>query len=1058
MRSDAVLRIAVPTQAALMEMSAAPLPFGLRGSAAAHHFRRDIYYDTLDNDLLRRAVSCRLRIPMTGHRSLMVKIRGTNEDGEGVLSSNIFETDLPDADADIFSEALEPARVLRAIIDPERLSPRIELETDCLSRIGRHRLLMYPQAQFCYDTVVARTGELSETFYDISIRQLRTGGTSIERIADAIREEHGFSLILGDRLARARALLDGAELERLERGVRPTQEVAVIPFDDDRMGLRFEDGALKVLFGPGGGEDAGREVLREWFGSAQAQLRLLGTAQASPTHPLMEVYLVRRIPTNRKLDRPLEWLLPNDVVHLVGSPAIRDSRTLAALHIAARSDLMRERPVWAIRSPVRHTMSMDASDMYSIAELQGSDSVGPVLPAPEQFINRDFSQLSFNSRVLELAEDKRLPLLARVRFLSIFNATMDEVFMVRVGLLKRVVAAGKNKRSIDGLTASERLDAVAIRSRRLMERAHACFRESLAPDLEAVGIRIVNWGDLDDTQRAWLSNCFEEQLFAALTPMAASPSHPFPHIANFTSAIAAMVRNPDTGVEHFAAVPVPETVPRFLKLGDKSHFISTVDVITAHVDSLFPGLDVILAHRVRVTRSGEVRVDETSSQDLLQAIEEEVEKRPYGPVVRLEVDSNMPLAMRELLVQEFRFENPDQVSMLREADLYYVDGVHDLCGLSELAKLDMPDLQYVPFTAAEPVDPSVSMMDAIAEKDLLVHFPYDSFESTVERFFEEAAVDPDVLAIKVTLYRTNEDSRIVNALARAAANGKQVTVLVELKARFEEERNIEWAKEIVAAGIHVVYGLFGLKTHSKAALVVRKEGEAVKRYVYLGTGNLNAETAKGYTDLGLFSMHPDVGADVNDLFNVVSGNSVHPEYRHLLVAPVTMFDRFMEMIEREIEHASAGREGRIRIKMNGLGDPEILAALYRASQAGVKIDLIVRGICSLRPQVIGFSENIRVVCVLGRFLEHSRIFHFGNAGEDEYFIGSADWRTRNLRRRVEVVAPVLDPRCKRQLDEILEMLLNDPLAWELCADESYERRNEQGVGSQDRLVAALLNG
>ena len=905
--------------------------------------------------------------------------------------------------------------------------------------------------------MVARTGELSETFYDISIKQLRPGGASIERIADFMRKEHGFNLILGDRLARAKALLDAAELERLEHGVQPSQEVAVIPFDDDRMGLRFEDGALKVLFGPGWGEDAGRQVLRDWFGSSQAQLRLLGTAQASPTHPPMEVYLVRRIPTNRKLDRPLEWLLPNDVVHLVGSPAIRDSRTLAALHIAARSDLMRERPVWAIRSPVRHTMSMDASDMYSIAELQGSDSTVPILPAPDEFINRDFSQLSFNSRVLELVEDKRIPLLARVRFLSIFNATMDEVFMVRVGLLKRVVAAGKQNRSIDGLTASERLDAVAIRARRLMERAHACLLNSLTPELEEVGVRILRWQGLDETQRTWLADTFEQQLFAALTPMAASPSHPFPHIANFTSAIAAMVRNPDTGVEHFAAVPVPETLPRFLKLGDEPHFISTVEVIRAHVDSLFPGLDVILAHWFRVTRSGEVKVDESSSQDLLQAIEEEVEKRPYGPVVRLEVDSNMPLAMRELLVQEFRFENSDQVSTLRESDLYYVEGVHDLCGLSEIAKLDVPELHYVPFTASEPVDASVPMMDAIAEQDLLVHFPYDSFESTVERFFEEAADDPDVLAIKVTLYRTNEDSRIVNALARAAANGKQVTVLVELKARFEEERNIEWAKEIVAAGIHVVYGLFGLKTHSKAALVVRKEGEDVRRYVYLGTGNLNAETAKGYTDLGLFSGHPDVGADVNDLFNVVSGNSVHPEYRHLLVAPVTMFDRFMAMIEREIEHAKAGRGGRMRIKINGLGDPELLAALYRASQAGVEIDLIVRGICSLRPGVRGLSENIRVVCVLGRFLEHSRIYHFGNAGEDEYYIGSADWRTRNLRRRVEVVAPVLDPRCRSQLDEILEMLTNDPLAWDLCADESYERRNEPGVGSQDKLVAALLN-
>ena len=418
MRPDAVLRIAVPTEAGLKEMSAAPLPFGLRGGTVEHRFVRDIYYDTPDRDLQRRAVSCRLRIPMTGDRSLLVKVRGTKRDRDGVLSGNVFKASLPNGTTDMFDEVLEPARALRAIIDPRRLSPRIELETDCLARIGRYRFWPCARFLFCYDTVVALSGDLSEKFYDISIRALRSGGRAINRIADEIRKEHGFNLILGDRLERARSLLDAAELERLAREVRPVQEVAVIPFDDDRMGLRFEDGALKVLFGPGAGEDAGRQVLKDWFGSSQAQLRLLGSAPASETHPSLGVYLVRRIPTNRKLDRPLEWLLPNDVIHLVGSPAIRDSRTLAALHIAARSDLMRERPVWALRSPVRHTMSMDASDQYSIADLRGSMPIEAVLSTPTQYINRDVSQLSFSSRVLELVEDKRIPLLERVRFLQ----------------------------------------------------------------------------------------------------------------------------------------------------------------------------------------------------------------------------------------------------------------------------------------------------------------------------------------------------------------------------------------------------------------------------------------------------------------------------------------------------------------------------------------------------------------------------------------------------------------------------------------------------------------
>ncbi len=1056
MPTEAVVRLAVPTKDTLMELSASPLPFGLRGSNLTHRFFRDVYYDTLDRDLDHKSVSCRLRIPMKGARSLEVKIKGTKKDGTGRLSHNVFEAFLPDPDADMFDETLEPARVLRAIIDPGRLSPSIDLETDSLERVGRHRVLLYPQYEFCYDTVHARAKELSETFYDLTIKQVRPGGPPIERIADAIREEHGFSLTLGDRLARARALLDGIELERLERGVRPAHEVAIVPYDEDRMGLRFQDGSLTVLAGLGGGEEAARQVLKDWFGSSQAQMRLLGRAPASESHSELEVYLVRRIPTNLKTERPLEWLLPADVVQLVGSPAIRDTRTLAALHVTARSDLMRERPVWALRAPVRPSMAMDASDTYSIADLQGgAQPILQPIKALDRFINRDFSQLAFNTRVLELAEDERLPLLARVRFLSIFNATMDEVFMVRVGWLKRAVASGKAKKSIDGLTAAERLDAVAIRSRRLMERAHSCLRDRLTPDMEAEGIKILRWDELDEAQRSYVTTCFEEMLFPALTPMAASPSHPFPHIPNFTTAIATMVRNPETGVEHFAAVPIPDTLQRYLQCEGETSFISTVDVITRHVDSLFPGLDVILAHWFRVTRSSDVKVDEWSSQDLLQAIVEEVEKRPYGPVVRLEIDSTMPQAMRELLVQEFRFENPDQVSTLRESDLYLVEGTLDFNGLSEIAKLDRPELHYEPFTALEPLDPAVSMMEAIAREDILVHFPYDSFESTVERFFAEATDDPDVLAIKVALYRTNDDSQIVNTLARAASLGKQVSVLIELKARFEEERNAEWAKELEHAGIHVMYGLFGLKTHAKAALIARREGDEVQRYVYIGTGNLNAVTAKGYTDLGLFTKHPDLCADVSDLFNVVSGNSVHPDYRKILVAPVTMFPRFMDLIKREIEHAREGRGGRIRVKVNGLGDPELLAALYEASQAGVKIDLIVRGICSLCPQVPGLSKNIRVVCILGRFLEHSRIYHFGNAGEDEYYIGSADWRTRNLRRRVEVVTPVLDPRCQRRIDEILEIQINDPHAWELCADESYERRNEPGKGSQDALVDAL---
>ena len=1066
MRSETVLRIGIPDGEALTRLSAAALPLGLRASDPQRLFHRDLYLDTPDGVLERRGVTCRLRIPSEGERTLTVKIRGAGGQGDAAVAGNLFSAVvsgvLPEQ---LFEQLTEPVRVLRAIIDPERLSPRVELETDRIIRIGCHRWLFRPQFEFRYDAVTTRAGEFVGPFHELTIRRLRQGGPGMEALAKAFRERHGIHPVLGDKLDRARVLLNALEVDVLERAAQSGCEIAVIPFDFGRVGMHFDGGVLKVLCGPGGGEEAVRAVLRTWFGSVQGQLRLLGTAAATGNRPAMEVWLARRIPLGRDGSRPLEWLFLDDTIALVGSPSVRDTRTLAALHVAARSDLMRERPVWALRQPIPQSVSMDLSDELPSPDLRSSAITEPVLPAsaldvsrphPEQFINRDLSQLAFTTRILELAEDRLVPLLERVRFLSIFSATMDEVFMVRVGVLKRAVSEGRVRRSIDGLTAGERLDAVAIRSRRLVERAYGCLSDSLMPALAAKGIRILGWTDLDENQRVHFERLFAERVFPVLTPLAASPSHPFPHIANFATALAVMVRHPDTAVEHFAAVPVPTTLLRFLQVPECRHFVPIEVVMAANIEALFPGLEVIGAHWFRVTRSGEVRVDEWSSQDLLQAIEEEVEKRPFGAVTRVEVEAAMPQAMRELLLQEFQFEESDHVSTLGEADIYQVESLPDLGGLSEIARLEGAELHYPPLFAANPVDRTRPFLDAIRDGDILLHFPYDSFESTVERFFVEAADDPDVLAIKVALYRTNPDSRIVNALQQAAARGKQVVALVELKARFEEERNIEWAKALEAAGVHVVYGLLGLKTHCKIALVVRREGGTMHRYVYLGSGNLNALTAKSYTDLGFFSADPEIGADVNDLFNAITGYAAPTEYRRLLIAPVTMFQRFVELIERESEHARAGRRGRIRAKMNGLGDPEIIAALYRASQAGVHIDLMVRGVCTLRPCVRGLSERIRVVSVLGRFLEHGRIFHFGNAGNDEYFMGSADWRTRNLSRRIEVVTPVSDRQCQKRLSEILDVQLNDSLAWDLCADESYVRRTMQGVGSQEQLIALSL--
>lgn len=470
------------------------------------------------------------------------------------------------------------------------------------------------------------------------------------------------------------------------------------------------------------------------------------------------------------------------------------------------------------------------------------------------------------------------------------------------------------------------------------------------------------------------------------------------------------------------------------------------------------GAEVLHAHSFRVTRSGDIHYHEDRVRDLLQEIEEEVERRPYGPVVRIEIEPAMPQEMRDLLIQEFRFESRDEPSTLAASDLYKVHWLVDMAGLSQIADLDIPELHFARFRGTPPLPAAGSVLAAVRERDWLLHHPYDAFEDTVERFLLEASEDPEVRAIKITLYRTAADSRVVEGLIRAAERGKEVVVLVELKARYDEERNIRWARRLESRGIHVIYGLPGLKTHAKTALVIRRERDGLRRYALVGTGNLNATTSAQYTDLAIVTADPAVTEDMHAFFNAMSGYTSFTAYRHLLVAPHGMLERFLELIRRETEHAKAGRGGLIRAKLNGLAEPEIIRALYHASQAGVRVDLVVRGICRLRPGVRGLSDNVRVISLLGRFLEHARIFHFGNAGEDEYYIGSADWRARNLRRRVEVVAPVFGAAGRARLDRILTTELEDPTGWALQPDGSYGRRSGVPFGAgqtaQERLMVA----
>ncbi|NJM73754.1 MAG: polyphosphate kinase 1 [Scytonema sp. RU_4_4] len=701
---------------------------------------------------------------------------------------------------------------------------------------------------------------------------------------------------------------------------------------------------------------------------------------------------------------------------------------------------------------------------------------------PQYYLNRELSWLEFNKRVLHEACDSRTPLLERLKFLAIWSSNLDEFFMVRVAALKQQVEAKVSLLASDGRTPEQQLDEISSTLRPLVAKEHEQFEQVLRPQLANHGIHILDYIDLTQKQRSYLDKYYEEQVFPVVTPLAVDPSHPFPYISNLSLNLAVVVKNPETEEELFARVKVPTVLPRFLALppdlGIQNNGKPAVwtgvpleQAIAHNLESLFPGMNIQEYHTFRITRDADLELKEDEADDLLLAIEQELRKRRVGgSPLRLEIHSQTPESIRKRLLEDLELE---------ENDVYEVDGIIGLRDLMYFMSLSVPELKDQPWqSVVHPrlqrikdanINPDVREIEEgkdfftiIREKDLLVHHPYQSFSSSVVNFITYAAHDPNVLAIKMTLYRTSFESPIVNALTAAAENGKQVSVLVELKARFDEENNIYWAKRLESVGVHVVYGLVGLKTHCKLVMVVRREQERIYRYVHIGTGNYNHKTARLYTDLGLFTCHEDLGADVTDVFNFLTGYSRQKSYRKLLVAPVTMRDRFIFMIQREIENVHNGMSGRIVAKMNSLVDPEIICHLYEASRVGVQIDLIVRGICCLRPGLKDISENIRIISIIGRFLEHSRIFYFYNNGQEEIYIGSADWMRRNLDRRVEVITPILDADIAKDLQEILGIMLSDNRqAWELQPDGSYiQRRPGEEIpeaSSQKILMSMALN-
>ncbi len=673
------------------------------------------------------------------------------------------------------------------------------------------------------------------------------------------------------------------------------------------------------------------------------------------------------------------------------------------------------------------------------------------------FINRELSWLAFNARVLHEAEDPRTPLLERVKFLAIFSTNLDEFYMVRVAGLRRQLAAGVQQTPPDGLTPQEQLDGIDREVATLLARQRQCL-DALLTELATHGVRLVHMDALTAAEWGAVDQFFEAQVFPVLTPLAVDPGHPFPWISNLSLSLAVEIRDPETGADRFARVKVPKRLPRWVPVAGRQHqFIPLEEVIGANLSALFPGMTIAGWHAFKITRYSDLELPVEEPEDLLASIEEQVFKRRFGEVVRIEVQETMPAHVRAILLDELRDDEIPLPAGLNERDIQNAGALVELGDLMQFQTLDMPPLKeagFAPTLPPELRDASRSMFDVIREGDVLVHHPFDSFTGSVERFLRAAADDDDVLAIKLTLYRTSGDSAIVEALTRAAQRGKQVAVLIELKARFDEASNITRARQLEDIGVHVAYGSATLKTHTKIALVVRREPDGIRRYVHLGTGNYNAHTARLYTDIGLFTCKPSIGADISDLFNSLTGYSRQQMYRKLMVAPVNMRDRFLELIARESDHARSGQKARIIAKMNSLVDQPMIESLYDASRAGVDIDLIVRGICCLRPGVPGVSDRIRVVSVIGRFLEHSRIWFFANGGVGEYYIGSADWMPRNFDRRVEAVVPVDDPMLHERLERLLSTYLaDDRQSWELGPDgEWIQRRGEDRATASHELL------
>jgi polyphosphate kinase len=1029
----------------LEKLASQPLPAGLNATSTRILYR-DLYIDTDDDQLQRRGLTCRLRVGSDDRRLLTVFVGTVNDPAPARRYEALVDT----ADPRIaLTSNTEPARRLAAVVDFRLLQTKIELQVERVERAADPDWLGRPRLYLLCDRVHVRSGTASRAFHQLTVRSNRRSADGFESVCAELRDKAGLRPIVAGTRERAQLLLKW--MEREERG-HPLSDsgVALVLKRGSQVAL-FKRGAVLFLpFERGAGVGVARTLLDRCAREPGADVRLLGKLSSIGPMPTVEVWTAEIAAASEltKEQGEAHWLGPMEA--LDRAPELHPD-TLAALSVAARSGLV-ERV-----EPRTNPRSVELAG-WGLAAL-GVSAEGEAAVGDPQFLNSELSILEFTARVLSLAEDLRTPLGERLRFLSIVSENIDEFFMVRVSGLKRSALEQAEERTADGLTPRQQLDLISTHIQSLVARQYRCYA-ACAAEATAYGARVVTWNELDVGRRDQLRALMRDELLPALTPLAMtlSPGHPFPRLRHLSLSLAVVLLDRPGAAPHFAQVELPGggDAPRFTPVPGMHAVIAVEELVRANLDLLYPSSVVEQAYAFRVTRGADLEIDEDRAPSLLVAVEEASRKRFEQPVVRVEVERAMPAVLRDVVMRELRREHGG--TSLDTDDVYEVDGPLDLSALVELPLTSDPTVSYPPFKGADPLPADKSIWSLLDERDRLFHHPFDDFDATVVRFFREAAADADVTGIKMTVYRAGDRSPIVAALVDAAAQGKDVVAFVELKARFDEERNVGWAKRLEDAGGRVVHGLVGIKNHAKVALVVRRDGSRLRRFVHVGTGNYNADTAKRYTDLSLLSADEELTADVQDLFNELTGSSRAPNQltRGCLISPRQLLPELLSRIEREAAHARAGRGGHIRMKLNGLSDPDVVSALFRASQDGVRVELVVRGVCTLRPGMTGVSENIGVVSVLGRFLEHARAFYFANAGAPEYYIGSADLRPRNLRRRVELLAPVRDGSCRAQLDTILDTYLGDPMSWELTSAGEYTRRRGTGPSAQEQLLGEAV--